>query len=191
MLSKVSPAASPEVLRQLAGEAPAQWASSSCLGLPQSRAICTKQSYHIHASEREDQSKCTCRLLFQGHQIPSPLGRAGGSQVWRSACSNPLFYRTCPEMLCVSQCPGGQPPQHTPGVVKAGVACHRVRRDGSRDTCPPQTSCGPSFVDHLCNLPLYTWVISPQNLGTQIFILVAPQGLSSGHLSFEGSETQF
>ena len=44
-------------------------------------AICTKQSYHIHTSEREDQSKCTCRLLFQGHQIPSPLGRAGGNQV--------------------------------------------------------------------------------------------------------------
>lgn len=103
------PAASPEVLVKAAWveKPPAQWASSSCLGLATIVAICTKQSYHIHASEREDQSKCTCRLLFQGHQIPSPLGRAGGSQVWRSACSNPLFYRTCgPEMMCVSQCPG-------------------------------------------------------------------------------------
>lgn len=147
-------------------------------------AICTKQSYHNHTSEREDQSKCTCRLLFQGHQIPSPLGRAGGNQVEKCIFQSLILQNTWSrDAVCV--CPsvlGRQRPQHPPGCGE-GRGSLTQGEGWDPKYHPPQTSCSPSFVDCLCNLPLYTWVISPQNLETQIFTLVAPQGLSSEHLS--------
>lgn len=129
------PAASPKVLVKAAWVEgpPAQRASSSCLGLATIVTICTMQSYHVHASEGEDQSKCTCRLLLQGHQIPSPLGRAG-SQVEKCMFQSLILQnKWSRDAVCVPVSWEGRYHSTPQGVVKTGAACHRVR-DGIRNT---------------------------------------------------------
>lgn len=174
----------PEVLVKAAWveKPPAQWASSSCLGLTQSWAT-SAPSRATTSTPRKTSPNAPAACCFRDIRFHR-VGRVCwvGSQVWRSRMS-PIPYSTehaSRDVVCVPVSWAGSSPQHTPGCGEGRGSLSQGRMGSDR---PPQTSCGPSFVDHLCNLPLYT-VISPPNLGTQIlFWLHLKVSALSGHLS--------